>query len=714
MLKLHLIRILIGGAIGALLGVALYFVSPPIYEASLVVILGKKVQEGTSPLSAEVQDILGSSEQDPQSEIAFLASRWLFQRSLIGYARNLNKEASPFSPIITPQDELDLGRNLFDASQQDALFSMYDVQNDGLSSTAVLTVKAWSPEQAKDLVSAVYRTYKSTREADAKERVEKAIQYLTARTAEARSTLEKKEAELAAFSAKTGTADLPTALADATRNETALKNDLSSLRSEIDSLEAQIRVDDAMLRQMPETIEDSVISTKSPLIDQYESQLAALRSERGALLARYYEDSPKVKRVDAQIASLTSALGAERQAQAKLAPTQTSTIKDPVRLALRTRLQENRSRVSGLRRSLEVKQAGLLANQALQKRLSSDDSAYRDIARERNLIEQRYALLKQQLEELSGRRLQAEQALAPLTASQTPIASDRPVAPDMLKLIFIGAIAGLCVGTIFSFSLESLRLRIHSSTQLEALTGLPVVATLPPLSRSQTTKHLKALSGGEGEPSEAFRYIAVSMFSDLGTKPSMVMLTSLGPSLQRTSSAVQLAIATSRAGIPTLLIDADFRRFAVTQIFGLRDQAGLSDILQRGSLPSNESESLGVATKIQNLMVLPIGSDGKAHLSDFGLQLVREWFESLKSFRGLVIVDAPSCLDSSDAAVICGAVDEVFLVASANKSPHRLVPSAYEVLKRAGAKNVSLVMTDATDAEEPFFVQQGVPSSPTS
>ena len=52
----------------------------------------------------------------------------------------------------------------------------------------------------------------------------------------------------------------------------------------------------------------------------------------------------------------------------------------------------------------------------------------------------------------------------------------RPVGTSLLA---IGLIVGAMVGLLFSYALESLRMRVHSSTQLSELTGLPVLATAP-------------------------------------------------------------------------------------------------------------------------------------------------------------------------------------------------------------------------------------------
>lgn len=89
-------------------------------------------------------------------------------------------------------------------------------------------------------------------------------------------------------------------------------------------------------------------------------------------------------------------------------------------------------------------------------------------------------------------------------------------------------------------------------------------------------------------------------------------------------------------------------------------------------------------------------------LPTFGPANVEAWLESLKEHYDLVVTIAPPCDEAADAAVLGGFVEDVFLVVSARNTPFRNIPLAAELLKRAGARSVSVVLSDASPGDEPF------------
>ena len=79
-----------------------------------------------------------------------------------------------------------------------------------------------------------------------------------------------------------------------------------------------------------------------------------------------------------------------------------------------------------------------------------------DYQRLLGISDERYRRVRSMLDDLKNKTEVVARPAVTLGPAAVP---EKPVAPDAMKLSFIGLLAGLCVGLIFSFGLESLKLR---------------------------------------------------------------------------------------------------------------------------------------------------------------------------------------------------------------------------------------------------------------
>lgn len=97
--------------------------------------------------------------------------------------------------------------------------------------------------------------------------------------------------------------------------------------------------------------------------------------------------------------------------------------------------------------------------------------------------------------------------------------------------------------------------------------------------------------------------------------------------------------------------------------------------------------------------------------SDYTDEQLQGVLEHLKSVADVIVFDTPPCDVFADATRLSESVNEVFMVVSANSTNYAQIPNGYELLTRAGAKEVSLVLTDASPTEEPFTGTQSYAKS---
>jgi MinD-like ATPase involved in chromosome partitioning or flagellar assembly len=257
---------------------------------------------------------------------------------------------------------------------------------------------------------------------------------------------------------------------------------------------------------------------------------------------------------------------------------------------------------------------------------------------------------------------------------------------------------------VFSFALEALRPRVYTSSQLADLTGLPVVASIPALGGLSRSKAIEALAQSGGPAMESFRSMAYSFLAAGRSAGTTVMFTGIGTSGSSSFAAAQFAVALAQAGTSVVLVDAERTRQVVTNGFKASDKRGVSNAFQDGS----DASSMLVDTKHDNLRILPIGTVPEAMAKSGVPERIEALVASLRHHAQTVVVSvAPTDL-VADAAAFASQVDEVCLCVSARSNEYGTVPVAYDILDKAGAKTIKLILSDTSRDSEPFSAAKSI------
>lgn len=683
MYKIHLRRVLTFGFLGLVGAIIAIVASPKVYESQAGLILGSDLRQGVTQLSDDVMQILRLGlAQDPLSEAAVLRGKGLFLQAV----RNVSERRN--DPGL--------------AEDAEDLFLMYDVQNERIvnvvSNVSIIVAKAHDAEVAADIANEITVLYNEFRRRSMNENVNQAITYLDRQVELTGAALNAVDSKIRQFRTENGVLNLEVAGAEVTKDDLTYRQQIENLMAEITAVKGNLAVDRAEYNRTPDLIDDQIVDIRDPVVQQYEAQMADLQREKALLLGRYLPDHPNVKQVSEALASVEAQLDTYKQS-GEFRRNSSAQRPSPFKESLRTRIAQNQAALAGLERRLIVAYQAQASNNKLMGVIVAKEGDLLDLVREKDVLEANYRRFRSQMEDLSNRRDTAGRAAEVFFPAQpNPI----PVAPDATKLVFISVIGGICLGVVYTFAIESMKLRVHTSGQLQELTGLPVVASQLALGRGQLRQKMRSLASGKADPNEAFRYLAVSMIAGERGRKRSVLFTSAGAGTGRATSAMSFAISSARMGVPTVIVDCDFGQRGVTRAFEMGDQPGVTDILQKGALPSAEEGAPGKATPHANLFVIPTGTAQNAALADFGPANVEAWLESLKEHYDLVVTIAPPCDEAADAAVLGGFVEDVFLVVSARNTPFRNIPLAAELLKRAGARSVSVVLSDASPGDEPF------------
>ena len=191
---------------------------------------------------------------------------------------------------------------------------------------------------------------------------------------------------------------------------------------------------------------------------------------------------------------------------------------------------------------------------------------------------------------------------------------------------------------------------------------------------------------------EEYRRLATTLHllqAQKGTKTLIVSsaLPRDGKTLTSTNLALTLSESYKRR---VLLLDADFRRPSVHEIFGLQNVQGLSD----GLLGTNP---LPVIRVTNQLTVLPAGAPTASPMAMLTSERMRQFMREARERFDWVILDTPPVGLISDASLLADLVDGVLLVIGAGGTPHAAIKRAISEFGRERILGVVLnrVVEDA-------------------
>lgn len=175
-----------------------------------------------------------------------------------------------------------------------------------------------------------------------------------------------------------------------------------------------------------------------------------------------------------------------------------------------------------------------------------------------------------------------------------------------------------------------------------------------------------------------------------------IMVSSAFPGEGKTFTSINLALSLSLEKDHTiLLVDGDVAKPHVSRTFGVQEEPGLLDVLAD---PDRPLESVILPTSIPRLSILPAG-----HRSDTATELLasarmRGVIEKLAALdpQGIVVVDSPPILLTSEARVLASLFGQVVLVVKANKTPQQAVLEAVRIIGEG--PRVGLVLNQASVA----------------
>src|SRR2546430_6278114 len=578
------------------------------------------------------------------------------------------------------------------------------------------------PALAQRLAEAVGREYIRSSIERRANFAEDTLRYLLEEEERLKGNLQKSEAAVAEYKAKTpdalqlgGGANSTTGQNTGTRGgmvedklqelntkATIAKTERMRLEGELAQIEQAGDNLDALLAVPSIAVSPAVVERRRD-VSQVEAALATLSQ-------RYKDKHPRMIAARAALNEVRSAL-------------KQTVLQQPA--VLKNAIEQARTTEDSLRAAAgEQEKAALALNKAA--------IGYQELARQADTDRALYESVLRQIKETDLTKGTKTNAVSVIEHSPLPSA---PVSPSSMKSIALGLLGGIAAGLATIFGMNALDRSVKTVDQAETTFALPVLAAVPEVSKAEGTSpqqtdtappgtssyRLGAETAG-GPAAPAFRNLRAAL-SLLGpaSERKIFLFTSALPNEGKSFTSANYSLSLAQQGHRVLLIDGDLRRPSLHKIFrhfgpeenqpasADQEQYGIVDYLVGGValadairvVSARDVDIIGTNSQLSGSTVTATGGQlsvlaggrrapNPAELLS-GHSFAELVAEAAKEFDKVVIDSAP-VLAVSDTLLMTPFVQTVCMVVRARRTARNAVQRAVLLLAGTGTRPAGVVL----------------------
>ena len=289
--------------------------------------------------------------------------------------------------------------------------------------------------------------------------------------------------------------------------------------------------------------------------------------------------------------------------------------------------------------------------------------------------------------------------------------------PDVLVNFAVGVPLALICGVMVCFLVEILDTSIGKVEDIEAVTGLPVMALIPDLAPRQRGVFRGVLSGwfhrssNGGEPGsdhlvcgmpmnslamESYRALRESVRDAMARNGAgkTLVVTSAAPGEGKTLTTINLALLSVQMGQKVLILEADMRNPSVHRFLSIPRGLGLSDMLLSGApveecargivdllMGGSEWDSLLSLPNIDGLHVVTCGTKCPNPTEALGSPAMKAVIDRVTEEYDVVYIDTPPALPVSDVFALAKWVRSALVVYEVGGIPRKLLLRTLRLLE---------------------------------
>jgi len=278
-----------------------------------------------------------------------------------------------------------------------------------------------------------------------------------------------------------------------------------------------------------------------------------------------------------------------------------------------------------------------------------------------------------------------------------------PVSPRIPLNVAVALVAGLMISVGFAFLLEHLDDTVKNEANVRLRLELPLLGSIffkkgmSRLTKPQDIVALVTLTHPKEPIAEAFKAIRTGLLFSVEDNEALstIVVTSTTPGEGKTSTACNLAIVLAQAGRRVILVDADFRRPTLHQVFRRGRNVGLGNLILQ-DLPEEE---VVTDTQLPNLKLLCSGPTPPNPSELLGSPGFARVVDRLKQRCDVIIFDTPPIGAVTDATVLAARADGVVVVVDGGRTPVSGVLRTRDTLRAVNAKILGVVLNKMKTAK---------------
>jgi polysaccharide biosynthesis transport protein len=261
-----------------------------------------------------------------------------------------------------------------------------------------------------------------------------------------------------------------------------------------------------------------------------------------------------------------------------------------------------------------------------------------------------------------------------------------------VELIAVGVILGAGLGVGTALLRDRTDDRIRDRLDFETILGGPMLGDIPIPGRQAGAPEAAVVNDPQSAQAEAYRHLRARLTPLLDTteaRGTVVLVTSAKAGENSASIACNLATVMAYGGLKVLLVDADLRRRSLSKAFEIREQPGLTDLLDDRV---NHDDAIMRTDVLPGLRFMTPGSalDRPGDLLDKS----RLWrtFHRLTVVADVVIVNSAPVKTASDSLALAAVSDIVLLTGTLRRTDRASVAAAAEEVREVSQAKVAGVL----------------------
>jgi capsular exopolysaccharide synthesis family protein len=269
------------------------------------------------------------------------------------------------------------------------------------------------------------------------------------------------------------------------------------------------------------------------------------------------------------------------------------------------------------------------------------------------------------------------------------LASNASVVGASRKLIILlSLIGGFAIGSVAALAVVFFNRRVSDIDEIRSLFPVPTLATVPKVAGAGGDISVLPPAALPPVAFEQVRLLRVQL-SNRDRAP-VIMLTSPGAGDGKTTVSAALAATFAEAGEEVILMDLDLRKPGIAPLLGLKGRRAISPV------DSKLEDLLVEAPGIPGVRVLP-APHGDASLFQVMFARLPKLLDEAETQAGHVIIDTAPVGFASESLQIARICDQVVVVVRPGHTDRQRLILARDLLERAGAPVVGVVVTHSTE-----------------